>query len=131
METDILFFDIGGTLADVELPNLKLLPRAHVLDTLHRLRLAGCQLGIISDNGTTDPNAIKNALGVCGLMAELAPELIFFGKKTSSTIFAESVRKCGRQDRANSCAFVGENPAERAFALQAGLAALSPDVIIA
>ena len=130
-ETDMLFFDIGGTLADVELPPLKLLLRPHVLDTLQRLGLAGCQIGIISDNGTIDPGAIKNALTVCGLMKHLAPELIFFGRKSSPAIFAEAVRKCGRQHRPNSCVFVGENPAEREFALQAGLAALSPGVVIA
>lgn len=118
-------------MADVELPALKLLPRPHVLDTLRRLRLAGCQLGIISDNGTIDPGAIENALTVCGLMVHLAPELIFFGRKTSAAIFADVVRKCGRQDRANSCAFVGEDPIERKFALQAGLAALFPGVVIA
>ncbi len=131
METDILFFDIGGTLADVELPGLKLLPRPHVLDTLQRLGLAGCQIGIISDNGTIDPGVIKSALNACGLTVHLVPELIFFGRKTSPAIFMESVRKCGRQRHANSCAFVGEDPAERAFALQAGLAALSPGVVIA
>jgi len=130
-ETDILFFDIGGTLADVEFSPLKLLPRPHVLDCLQRLKLAGCQIGIISDNGAIDPGAIKNALTVCGLMEHLAPLLIFFGRKTSPAIFADAVRKCGRQHRANSCAFVGENPAEREFALQAGLAALSPSVVIA
>ena len=64
-------------------------------------------------------------------MEHLAPELIFFGRKTSPAIFANAVRKCGRQHCANSCAFVGEDPAEREFALQAGLAALSPGVIIA
>jgi FMN phosphatase YigB (HAD superfamily) len=130
-ETNILFFDIGGTLADVELPALNLLPRRHVLDTLQRLRLAGCQVGIISDNGTIDPGVIKNALTLCGLMEHLAPELIFFGRKTSPAIFTNAVRKCGRQHCANSCAFVGEDPAEREFALEAGLAALSPGAIIA
>jgi FMN phosphatase YigB (HAD superfamily) len=130
-ETDIIFFDIGGTLADVELPALNLLPRPHVLYTLQRLRLAGCRIGIISDNGTIDPGAIKNALTVCGLMEHLTPELIFFGRKTSPVIFADAVRNCGRQHCANSCAFVGEDPAERDFALKAGLAALSPGVIIA
>jgi FMN phosphatase YigB (HAD superfamily) len=130
-ETDILFFDIGGTLADVGLPTLKLRPRPHVFDTLQRLGLAGCQIGIISDNGTINPGTIKNALTLCGLMEHLAPELIFFGRKTSPAIFAEAVRNCGREHRANSCAFVGEDPAEREFALQAGLAALSPVVVIA
>src|SRR3954451_3158077 len=97
METDILFFDIGGTLADVEFPGLKLLPRPHVFDTLQRLRRAGCQIGIISDNGTIDSGNIEKALTICGLMKYLAPELIFFGRKTSPAIFMESVRKCGRQ----------------------------------
>jgi FMN phosphatase YigB (HAD superfamily) len=131
METDVFFFDIGGTLADIQLPVLKLLPRPHVLDTLQRLALAGSQIGIISDNGAVDPGAIKNALILCGLMEHLAPEMLFFGRKTSPAIFVDAVRKCGREHRANSCVFIGEDPAEREFALQAGLAALSPGVVIA
>ncbi|MBP2315831.1 HAD family hydrolase [Azospirillum soli] len=132
METNVLFFDIGGTLADASaLSGVTLTVRPNVLQSLQRLRSAGARLGIISNIGTLAPDAVKAALTACGLMPYFEPALIVFGVKDAPAIFLDAALRAGLGDRPNRCAYIGESPEERDLAIQAGLAALAPGVVLA
>jgi len=139
MDTNVFFFDIGGTLGTVDLISQDPLvirsftPLPNVGSSLHRLHSAHCRLGIISDIGPVTSQAvqqIKSALAGAGLLSAFENELLLFGAKNSESIFRRAVAAAGPSSRPNACAFVGENPNEREFALLAGLAALHPAVII-
>lgn len=132
METNVLFFDIGGTLADAStLSGLTLTVRPNVLQSLQRLRSAGARLGIISNIGTIEPGTVEAALTACGLMPYFDPSLIVFGAKDAPAIFLDAARRAGHGGQPNRCAYIGEDPEERALAVTAGLAALATGVVFA
>src|SRR5215469_13286368 len=73
MDTNVYFFDIGGTLGTVELSSQDPLviksftPLPNVGSSLRRLRSVHCRLGIISDIGPVTGEAVqqvKSALAV-------------------------------------------------------------------
>ena len=139
MDTNVYFFDIDGTLGTVELSSQDPLviksftPLPNVGSSLRRLRSVHRRLGIISDIGPVTGEAVqqvKSALAGAGLLSAFENELLLLGAKNSESIFRTAAATVGFSSRPNACAFVGENPNEREFALLAGLAALHPAVII-
>ncbi len=117
-----VFFDIGATLADASAApdgSLTFRPRPRVLEVLDAL--ADMPLGIISNPGPGE-RARSNAAaaleaGFPGRFTDGA--LIRWGPKDSRAIFEDAVAGAGIE--AQDCVFVGEDPDERAFALEAGL----------
>jgi hypothetical protein len=121
--TTVAFFDIGGTLASVTLSpggdrieRLDVYPR--VPEVLEDLRRRGTRLGIVSDPGPLPGEEVDRALEEAGLRGLLDPDLVVYGTKDSPRVFTQALARAGAVDRA---LFVGEDAAERAHALQAGL----------
>ena len=118
----LAYFDIGNTLASVtispdgdRLEHLAVYPS--VPGVLGELRDRGVRLGIISDRGPFPAEQVNQALEAADLADFFAPELVIYGPKDSPRIFEEAAAQGGALDRP---IFVGEDPAERAHALQAG-----------
>jgi len=119
MDTNVYFFDIGGTLGTVELSSQDPLviksftPLPNVGSSLRRLRSVHRRLGIISDIGPVTGEAVqqvKSALAGAGLLSAFENELLLFGTKNSESIFRTAAATVGFSSRPNACAFVGENP---------------------
>jgi bacterial leucyl aminopeptidase len=120
---EMAFFDIGNTLASVTIsPNGTRIERLtvypYVPDVLGELRDRGTRLGIISDRGPFRAEDVNQALAAAGLLDFFEPELVIYGRKDSPRIFEQAVAQAGAPERV---LFVGEDPNERAHALQAGL----------
>ncbi|MCM9076542.1 MULTISPECIES: HAD family hydrolase [Streptomyces] len=126
-----LFFDIGATLADgVREPDgswlLTPLPRvSQVLDAL-----AAEPKGIISNPGTEQDAAERLTVALHAAFPGRFTDdrLLHFGPKDSRAIFDDAVASTGGP--ADDCVFVGEAPAERAFARTAGMR-LAPHPVFA
>ncbi|MFD7629878.1 M20/M25/M40 family metallo-hydrolase [Streptomyces sp. NPDC059851] len=115
----VLFFDIGGTLADARLEaddSLTLLPLPRVTAVLDAL--ADVPQGIISNPGTQQAT-------VAAALREAFPGrftddgLVHWGPKNNRMLFDEAVASTA--GTAGDCVFVGEDPQERAFAREAGM----------
>ncbi|MEV5956669.1 HAD family hydrolase [Streptomyces sp. NPDC051987] len=119
----VIFFDIGGTLADPQVEpdgslRLRPLPRVGaVLDALGEVRQ-----GIISDPGPGDGAAARaaNALAEAFPGRFTDPALVHWGAKDGRGIFDRAVAGTGGTP-AGACVFVGEDVRERAFAREAGM----------
>ena len=90
----------------------------YVANVLGELRDRGTRLGIISDRGPFRAEDVNQALAAAGLLDFFEPELVIYGRKDSPRIFEQAVGQAGAPERV---LFVGEDPNERAHALQAGL----------
>jgi len=117
----LAFFDIGGTLANVtvgpggdRITALEVLPE--VPEVLDRLRAGGVRLGIISNPGSIPPDEVKRALADAGIPFD--PDLVIFGPKDSPAIFRLAATTHAHPGE--RLMFVGEDPAERAHAAEAG-----------
>jgi bacterial leucyl aminopeptidase len=119
----VAFFDIGGTLASVLLsPDGDLIADltvyADVPEMLADLRRRGARVGIISDPGPLPREEVDRALQDAGLDGLLDPDLVVYGAKDTPRVFEQALARAGAVDRA---LFVGEDAAERASALAAGM----------
>ncbi|NEM06069.1 M28 family peptidase [Geodermatophilus normandii] len=119
----VAFFDVGGTLASVALsPDgdriADLAVYADVPEVLADLRRRGAWVGIVSDPGPVPHEEVDRALQDAGLGGLLDPDLVVYGAKDSPQVFETALARAGAVDRA---LFVGEDAAERAHALAAGL----------
>lgn len=119
-----VFFDIGNTLAAVELDGAgERIERLHVLEgvpeVLGELRGRGLRLGIISDRGRIAPTEVTRALRAAGLLNFFERGIIIFGPKDSSSIFRRAAQRAGLSP--SSCLFIGENENERRLAEEAGM----------
>jgi bacterial leucyl aminopeptidase len=119
----VVFFDIGNTLASVaisasgdRIDRLAVYP--YVPGVLAELRERGARLGIISNRGAIPAEDVNQALQAAGLWDFFDPELVVYGAKDSPRIFEHAAAQAGAPDR---ILFVGEDAAERAQAVQAGL----------
>ena len=120
-----VFFDIGDTLASVAVsPSGDRIERLAVYPfvpgVLAELRDRGARLGILSDPGPVPHEEVDRALATAGIGSSLEPALVRYGPKDSPEPFARAAAAAG-SDRV---VFVGEDPGERASALQAGLSAV-------
>ncbi|MEV5173786.1 HAD family hydrolase [Streptomyces flaveolus] len=119
----VIFFDVGGTLADVRVEpdgSLTLHPRRRVMPVLDALR--DVRTGIISDPGPGAGAAARAAAALHeafpGRFADEA--LVHWGAKDGRGIFDRAVAGAG-EATADDCVFVGEDARERAFAREAGM----------
>lgn len=120
----VVFFDIGDTLASVEISSsgdtiVRLLVYPYVPGVLAALRDRGARLGIISDRGPFPADEVNRALQEAGLSGLFDPELVIYGRKDTSLIFERAAALARTPDRR---VFVGEDPGERAHAVEAGYA---------
>jgi hypothetical protein len=124
----VVFFDLGGTLGSPSLSP----PPIHLvgfevfdftLPVLDELRDRGLRLGVISNTGEDDGPAVDAVLERAGIRDFFEPSLRIYSRdvgmsKDSPRIFLLAAERAG--ESASRCMFVGEDPAERAFAEQAG-----------
>jgi FMN phosphatase YigB (HAD superfamily) len=131
-DVDVVFFDIGQTLATARLtPERRLAalePLPGVLQDLARLQDAGLRLGIISNTGEETAQTMRRALVEAGLFRffENEPQLLIYSSevhllKDSPEIFRLACRRADREAEPRRCMFVGEDADEREFATAAGL----------
>jgi hypothetical protein len=125
----LLFFDVGGTLADVSATvdgSLTFHPRPRVLEVLNGF--AGVRKGIISNPGAGEVarTRAEAALGKAFGNYFTDATLIHWGPKTTRAIFDDAVASAGVA--ADQCVFVGEDPDERALAREAGMRAAAHPV---
>lgn len=118
----LAFFDIGNTLASVTIsPSGDRIERLTVYPdvpgVLGELRDRGARLGIISNRGAIPAEDVNRALDAVGLRGFFEPELVIYGPKDTPRIFEQAAAQAGAPDH---LLFVGEDPSERARALQAG-----------
>jgi bacterial leucyl aminopeptidase len=130
----VAFFDIGNMLASVMISSSgdrieKLVVYPYVPGVLGEFRNRGARLGIISNPGSLPAADVSRALEAAGLWNFFEPELVIYGPKDSPRIFEQAAAQAGSPDR---LLFVGEDPGERAQALQAGfLVAPHPQLALA
>lgn len=117
-----VFFDIGNTLVSVavaagghHIDRLSVYP--YVAEVLGQLRDDGARLGIVSDPGGIPVEDVNRALADAGLWDFFDPALVIYGPKDSARVFEQAAGQAGAPGR---LLFVGEDPRERALALQAG-----------
>ncbi|WP_338491592.1 M28 family peptidase [Streptomyces sp. SJL17-4] len=122
----VAFLDIGGTVGSVRVSsngreNVDLLVYPYVPGVLADLRARDVRLGILSDRGTVPEAAVSAALDRAGLLPSFEPELILYGKKDSTLLFEQAAVAAGAGTAGERprLLFVGEDAAERAFALRA------------
>jgi bacterial leucyl aminopeptidase len=133
---DVVFFDIGGTLATPRLtpPPYRLAALdvyPHVWDILKNLREREVRMGLISNTGDDSGEHVRSVLKTCGLTDFFETDLMVFSfdvgmQKDSPQIFIFAAKRAGHADQPGSCVFVGEDRSERAYALGAGLS-VCPD----
>jgi bacterial leucyl aminopeptidase len=119
----VVFFDIGNTLASVAISPSgdrieSLIVYPYVPAVLGDLRQRGARLGIISDRGAIPAGEVNQALEGADLWGFLEPQLVVYGPKDSPRIFERAAAQAGKPD---PVLFIGEDSAERAQAVQAGL----------
>lgn len=120
------FFDIGDTLGSARfsprpphrLERLDVYPQ--VSDVLQELRDNRVRLGIVSNIGQEAEEHVRRVLEEAGLYDFFEPGLLIYGAKDSPEIFRRAAEQAGHSATPERCLYVGENRAERGFALEAG-----------
>lgn len=116
----VLYFDIGGTLADASVAvdgSFQFRPLPRVVDVL--AALSAHRLGIISNPGTDPAAPARAAAALSATFGDIfAADLIHWGPKTSRAIFDTALVAAGGAD---GCVFIGEDPSERAMARRSGM----------
>lgn len=118
----VAFFDIGNTLASVNLlpgNSIELTAYRYVPQVLTRLRDEGVRLGIVSDRDQIPAESVDRALDAAGLSSFCEPGLVVYGKKDSPLIFEDAAARAGVQPGRGVLLFVGEDASERAMARKA------------
>jgi len=130
----VAFFDIGNTLASVRISAAgnrieEMLVFPEVPPILEALRQEGVRLGILSDRGPIPEENVNEALERVGLLAYFDRNLILYGPKDSSRLFEQARNHVTHSvpeetgvkenDKQATLLFVGEDAAERAWALAA------------
>jgi hypothetical protein len=87
---------------------------------LQELRDYGVRLGIVSDIGQEAEEHVRMVLDEAGLYDFFEPSLLFYGAKDSTEIFRRAAEQAGHSATPERCLYVGENRAERGYALEAG-----------
>ena len=124
-----VFFDLGATLVDAvvnpdrSLKAFVVLPGAR--EVLQALKKKKIRMGIISDNGSHPPAAVRKALTGAKLLPFFTKKLILLSSevrldKTSPAIFRLALDRAGAVDP-RECMFAGDDPDERRMARLAGM----------
>ena len=124
-----VFFDLGATLVDAvvnpdrSLKAFIVLPGAR--EVLQALKKKKIRMGIISDNGSHPPAAVRKALTGAKLLPFFTKKLILLSSevridKTEPAIFRLALDRAGAIDP-RECMFVGDDPDERRMARLAGM----------
>ena len=124
-----VYFDLGATLVDAvvnpdrSLKAFIVLPGAR--EVLQALKKRKFRMGIISDNGSHPPAAVRKALTSAKLLPFFTKKLILLSSevridKTSPAIFRLALDRAGAIDP-RECMFVGDDPDERRMARLAGM----------
>ncbi len=120
------FFDIGDTLGSARLSprpphrleRLDVYPQVSAV--LQGLRDNSVRLGIVSNIGQETEEDVRRVLEEAGLYDFFEPSLLFYGAKDSPEIFRRAAEQAGHSATPERCLYVGENRAERGYALEAG-----------
>jgi bacterial leucyl aminopeptidase len=120
------FFDIGDTLGSARfsprpphrLERLDVYPQ--VSDVLQELRDNGVRLGIVSNIGQETEEDVRRVLEEGQIYDFFEPSLLVYGAKDSPEIFRRAAEQAGHSATPERCLYVGENRAERGYALEAG-----------
>src|SRR5262245_17258926 len=128
---DVVFFDLGDTLGSPVLspPPVHLIgfdPFPFARELLAALRAKGFRLGIISNTGSDGKDVIDAVFDTAGILEFFEPALRLYSHdvgltKNSPAIFRRAAELAGHIAAPQQCLFVGEDAAERGFAVQAGL----------
>jgi leucyl aminopeptidase len=121
------FFDIGDTLGSARLSprpphrleRLDVYPQVSAV--LQEVRDNGVRLGIVSNIGQETEEDVRRVLEEAGLYNFFEPSLLVYGAKDSPEIFRRAAEQAGHSATPERCLYVGENRAERGYALEAGL----------
>lgn len=125
----VIFFDLGDTLGTailspppVHLVTFDVYPFAAGL--LADLRHQGLRLGIISNSGDDGRTTVDAVLQTSGILDYFDPGLCLYSHdvgltKNSPAIFARAAELAGFAASPQRCLFVGEDGAERGFAIEA------------
>jgi bacterial leucyl aminopeptidase len=123
----VVFFDIGDTLGFARfsarqphrLERLDVYPQVSAM--LQELSDNGVRLGIISDIGQETEEDVRRVLEEGQIYDFFEPSLLVYGPKDSPEIFRRAAEQAGHSATPERCLYVGENRAERGYALEAGL----------
>jgi bacterial leucyl aminopeptidase len=122
----VAFFDIGDTLGSARLSprpphrleRLDVYPQVSAV--LQELRDNRVRLGLVSNIGQEAEEHVRMVLEEAGLYDFFEPSLLVYGAKDSPEIFRRAAEQAGHSATPERCLYVGENRAERAYALEAG-----------
>jgi HAD superfamily hydrolase (TIGR01549 family) len=126
----VVFFDIGGTLAEPQwAPDRSHLIGLEVhrgaLRTLQTLQLHDIRMGIISNTGTETPTNLLHLLEQSGLLSFFAAPLLIFSsvvgfEKPHLPIYQLAAMRAGLAACPERCLYVGDTESDREGATQAG-----------
>jgi Zn-dependent M28 family amino/carboxypeptidase len=130
---EVIFFDLGDTLGSAVLSS----PPVHLVafdvhpfvsQLLSDLQHQGLRLGVISNTGDDGRETVDAVLRAAGIVDGFEPGLRLYSHdigltKDSPRIFTRAAELAGLAASPQRCLFVGEDSAERAFALAAGMGA--------
>lgn len=125
-----VFFDLGATLVEPqfgpagEFSGFSLLPGT--AEGLAKLAAGKIKLGVISNTGDIAPSVVRDALKKVKLLSLFTDNLVLLSgevglTKSSAKIFRLALARAGAQGVPSTCAFVGDEPAERRAAGSAGM----------
>jgi FMN phosphatase YigB (HAD superfamily) len=120
-----MFFDIGGTLGEVDPESLKLHMFPDTLSILHAARALGLRLGVITNvSSTVDKERVRVMLteaGIAHLFEDdgliTSTEAGSFKPRAAIFLFAADAMHLPAQ----RCVYVGEDPAQVAGAVAVGM----------
>jgi dipeptidyl aminopeptidase/acylaminoacyl peptidase len=132
-----VFFDLGDTLGTaVAAGSPPHLVNFHVFSyapgILSNLRARGLKLGVISNTGTDNGQAVNAIIAPTGVLADMDPGLLVYSAdeqpmpdgtpvtKRTPEIFRRAAQRAGLQATPERCLFVGEDTHEREVADSAG-----------
>jgi putative hydrolase of the HAD superfamily len=122
---EAMFFDIGGTLGEVDPTSLRLHLFPDTISILHATRALGLSLGVITNVApTVDKDRVRAMLteaGIANLFEDrgliTSTEAGTFKPRTAIYLFAANAMNLGSE----KCVYVGEDPAQVAGAVAAGM----------
>ena len=136
----VIFFDLGDTLGSAVLspPPVRLVGfdvYPFVPEMLSGLQNRGIRLGIISNTGDDGSATVDAVLETAAILRYFDPALRLYShdvglRKDSAAIFARAAQLAELGGTPEQCLYVGEDSAERGFAMQAGLHVCSHPLMI-